>query len=227
MEIKLNLDLTEIIASAVSAERIQPIVDKAITEAIKDAIQDATGYRSKFREALKTQLADAMPHGLDIDECAKFQQMANAAVTDAVHGANAQTIQTALRAAFNSVVPDVPARIKLSELLEEARSGFHKDNHEAFYAHLEMSDYGGGWLYLDSDEDCKGKYSASMRISFTKEGDVYSLKLDDEDITPKSAPNAVGHFDGLLLSMYVGRTSLEIDMDEIDVESAAQSKEDY
>jgi hypothetical protein len=227
MEININLDVQSIIANAVSAERVQPIVDKAISEAIKDAISDATGYSSQFRKELKAQLSDALPHGLGIDDCAKFQQMINRAVTEAVHGANAEVIQTAMKAGVKAVLPDVPARIKLSEFMKEARHGFHKEDHEAFYAHLEISEYGSGHLYLDRDEDCREKYRADMRIAFTKEGEVYSLKLDGIDITPKSTPSAVGSFDGLLLAMYVGRTSLDVDIDEDEVEYAARSKDDY
>lgn len=226
MEIKIELDLPAIIGAAVSAERVQPLVDKAISEAINDAISDATGYRSAFREELKKQLAEAMPKGLGIDDCAKFQHMLNAAVTDAVQSENAQVIQVALNKVAKSVIPDVPARIKLSQLVEEARSGFHKEKHEAFYAHLELSDYGGGTLFLDSDESHSEKWRADMRISFNKEGEVFALHLDGRDITPKSAPNAIGSFDGLLLSMYVGRTSLEVDCDEGDVESAASEQYD-
>lgn len=226
MEIKIELDLPAIIGAAVSVERVQPLVDKAIAEAIKDAISDATGYRSAFREELKKQLAEAMPKGLGIDDCAKFQHMLNAAVTDAVHGENAQVVQAALRAAAKAVMPDVPAKIKLSELIEAARDGFHKEKHEAFYALLEMSEYGGGTLFLDRDESTREKYRADMRISFTKAGEVYALHLDGRDITPKSTPVAVGSFDGLLLSMYVGRTSLELDCDEGDVESAAAEQYD-
>lgn len=226
MEIKIELDLPAIIGAAVSAERVQPLVDKAIAEAIKDAINDATGYRSAFREELKKQLAEAMPKGLGIDDCAKFQHMLNAAVTDAVQSENAQVIQVALTKAAKAVMPDVPAKIKLSQLVESARAGFHKEKHEAFYAHLEMSDYGGGTLFLDSDESLREKWRSDMRIAFNKEGEAYSLHLDGRDITPKSAPAAVGDFDGLLLSMYVGRTTLEIDCDEGDVERAAAEQYD-
>lgn len=226
MEIKIEIDLPGIIKDAVTAERIKPLIDKAIAEAVKDAISDATGYRSKFREELKLQLTEAMPKGLGIDDCAKFQHMMNAAVTDAVQNENAMVIQAALRAAAKAVMPDVPARIKLSDLINEARSGFHKEMHEAFYAFLEMSEYGGGRLYLDSDESCREKCRAEMRIAFTKDGEVYALKLDGIDITPKSAPSAVGSFDGLLLSMYVGRTSLEVDIDEDEARYTAQAQED-
>lgn len=228
MEIKIELDLPAIVAQAVSAERIQPIVDKAIAEAVKDAITDATGYRSKFREAMKEQLSEAMPHGLRIDDVAKFQQVLNAAVSSAVQGENAKAVQTAITSAVGSFLPDLPASIKLSDLLQRARDGFHKESHEAFFAELEMSEYsgGGGWLYLDGEESTRGTYSASMRLAFTKEGQVYSLKLDDKVATPMSLPNAVSEFDALLLALYVGRTTLEIDMDEHDVKSAASEQYD-
>jgi hypothetical protein len=226
MQITIDLDLPAIIQSAVSAERIQPIVDKAISETIKDAINTATGYRSPFREALNKQLSEAMPHGLRIDDMAKFQLMLNRAISNVVEHGNAQAIQAAMESITKHVMPDVPARIKLSELIDAARDGFHKEKHEAFYAHLEMSDYGSGWLYLDDDEDCRDKYRADMCLAFNKDGDVYSLKLDGRNLTPKILPNAIGRFDGLLLSMYVGRTSLELDMDSDDVEDAAQAQED-
>lgn len=226
MEIKIELDLPTIIGAAVSAERVQPLIDKAIAEVIKDAISDATGYRSAFREELKKQLAEAMPKGLGIDDCAKFQYMLNAAVTDAVQSENAQVIKVAMSKAAKAVMPDVPAIIKLSQLVEKARSSFHKEKYEAFYALLEMSEYGGGTLFLDSSEDTREKYRADMRISFNEEGEVYALHLDGRDITPKSAPDVTGSFDGLLLSMYVGRTSLELDCDERDVKSSAAEQYD-
>lgn len=226
MEIKIDLDIQGIIGTAVNAERMQPIIDKAIAEAIRDAINEATGYRSEFRTELKRQLSEAMPHGLSIDDCAKFQLMLNRAISETVQGENAKTMQAAMTEAMKTMIPDVPARIKLSELISAARHGFRKDNHEAFYAHLEMSNYGGGWLSLDEDESCKDKWRASMRLAFTEKGDVYSLKLDGRDITPKSMPDAVGNFDGLLLSMYVGRTALDLDIDADDVEYAAAENVD-
>lgn len=229
MQIAIELDLPAIIAQAVSAERIQPIVDKAVSTALKEAIEEATGYRSDFRAALKKQIGEAIPHGLAIDEVAKFQHMANAAVIDAVGGANAATIKAAIAAGLKAAIPDVPERIKLSELINEARSGFHKERHEAFYAHFKPSEYssiGGGWLALDSNEDTRGEYSASIRLAINGSGAVYALKLGGRDITPKSVPDAVGRFDGLLLSMYVGRTSVDIDIDQYEVESAAGDQYD-
>ncbi|WP_287918472.1 hypothetical protein [Comamonas sp.] len=226
MQISIELDLPGIISSAVSAERIQPIVDKAIAEAVSSAIRDATGYSSPFRKALEIQLKDAMPHGLAIDDVAKFQHMANAAVVKAVHGANAATIQAAIAEGLSKVMPDVPASIKLSELIEKAREGFHKEKHEAFYAHYEPSEYGGGWFYLDSDESTSDKYRADMCLAFNQKGEVYRLKLDGHDITPTSLPNASGKFDGLLLSLYVGRSTIAIDLDADEVESAAEAQYD-
>lgn len=226
MQITIDLDLPAIIANAVRAERVQPLVDKAIAEAIKDAIQGATGYNSEFRKAVQAQLTEAMPHGLHIDDVAKFQLVANAAISEAVRGANAQTVQAALAKVIKDLVPDVPTRIKLSELMEAARDGFHKESHESFYAHLELSNHGGGWLYLDSDEDTRDKYSASMRLAFNSAGDVYALRFGGKDITPSTLATPIGRLEGQLMAMYVGRTALDVDMDEGEVESAAEGSYD-
>ena len=221
MEIKIDLDLPSIIAQAVSAERIQPIVDKAIAEAVSSAVRSATDYSSPFRKALETQLKEAMPHGLAIDDMAKFQYMTNAAVSDAVKGANSDTIKNAIAQGIKAAIPEMPERIKLSELVTAARSEFHKDAHEAFYAHYEPSEYGGGWLSLDSDESTKSKYGAGIRLGFNSKGEVFSLRLDGIDITPKYVPDAAGRFEGMLLSLYVGRSSIELDLSEGDAESLA------
>jgi hypothetical protein len=239
MKLEINLNIEEAIQNAIKPEALTPLLEKAVNEAIKGAISDATGYSSDFQKTMKEQLKTAMPHGLTIDDIAKFQHVLNGAITQVVHAANSDTVQAAMTMAVKAVMPDVPARIKLSELIKEARDGFHKERHEAFYAFYKESEYGGGWLYLDSDEnpgsgyfssshsreDCK--YKAGISLSLNKEGEVYALKLDGVDLTPAKLPNAVGRFDGLLLSMYVGRTSIEMDIDADDVESLARDQTDY
>lgn len=240
MEIKIELDLASIIANAVSAERIQPIVDKAIDDAMKSAINEATGYRSQFRQSLETQLKEAMPHGLALNDVAKFQHILNGTMNKLTQECNNGTIRAALDRAVKDVMPDVPQVIKMSELIKEAREGFHKEPHEAFYAYFEPSENGGGgWLYLDGSENPgnKGygsshrsregqKYSATRQLAFTKEGDVYALRLDGKQITPTSRPDIISRFNSILMAMYVGRTKIEVDMDDDDVESAAREQYD-
>ncbi len=226
-KITIDLDLASIITAAVSTERLQPLVDKAIMEAIKRAIEEATGYRSAFSETLKKQLADALPHGMSIEDAAKFQQVFNAALTSAVHTANNSTIQTAMRKAIDYVVPNMPSTIALSEFMKEVREGFRKKDNESFFAELELSDCGGGggWLTFDKNEFCKGRYAANFRLAFNKEGEIYAMKWEDKDLTPQSVPNVISRLDGLLMSMYVGRTVLVIDCNE--VEQFTRSSEDY
>lgn len=228
MQFNFDLDIAGIVAAATAPERMQPMLDKAITEALKDALNEATGYRSPFRKQLTDQLTEALPHGLNIQGVAKFQHLLNASLSAALEGANAEIMKSAMTKVVGSVLPKVPARIKLSELLEAARDGFHKDKQEAFYAHFEMSEYsdGGGWLYLDRDELKREKYSADMRLAFLADGTCYALKLDRIDITPCSMPDPIGYFEGLLLSMYVGRTTVDLDIDADEVKSAAQEQYD-
>lgn len=227
MQIAIELDLPAIISQAVSAERIQPIVDKAITSAIESAVRDATGYGSAFSKALKEQLNGAMPHGLHLTDVAKFQHMVNAAVLEAVQGANAATIQAAIKVGISDALPEVPARIKLSELLNHAREGFHKEGHESFFACLKTAEYsGGGHLYLDEDGGKRYPHGANIQVDFDKHGEVYALRFNGKQITAKSTPTIISHFEGLLMAMYTGRTTLEVDIDADDVESAAGEQYD-
>lgn len=226
MKIEIDLDLQAIITAATTAERLQPLLDKAIADALKDAIQSATGYNSAFRKAVTQQLQDAMPHGVRIDDAAKFQLMANHAVSQAVQGANAATLQAAITKALQDVAPEVPASVKLSDLLDRAREGFHKEHHEGFYARMEVSTGDYAHIYLDSDEGCRSHHQARTRIDITKDGSVYNMRLDGQELKPLSLPTVIGHWEGLLLAMYVGRTTIERDIDADDVEYAGLAKED-
>lgn len=233
MNLNITIDLESAVAKALSPEKLAPILDKHVTEAIADAVRDVTGYRSEFREAVKKQLAELMPHGLDLSDVAKFQQVLNDSLRTAVQCANQDAVSTALERAVKDVMPDVPPVLKLSELMDAARHGLGRDDHEAFYAFLDISEYGTGHLFLDGDENPGSrshgtreskKYSARYQLAFTKEGEAYALHLDGRAVTPKSRPDVISAFDSMLMALYVGRSRLDVDMDEDDVESAAQEK---
>lgn len=236
MDITLNLDLQAILTEAVNPEKLQPLVNKALSEAVQSAINDATGYSSDFRKTLKEQLHAAMPHGLGVDDLAKFQHVMNSQLALIIQEANGNTIATAMRKAAESVMPDLPATIKLSELIDRAREHFHKEQYEEFFARLEVSDYGTHTLYLDSEEspgktgygygDSEKCRAARYRLSMTEAGEAYSLKLDGTLIKPTAMPNIISRFDALLMGFYVGRTTVEFDIDADDVEYAAKSKDD-
>ncbi|BEV15101.1 hypothetical protein HBDW_18890 [Herbaspirillum sp. DW155] len=239
MDITIKIDIEKAIAGALAPEKLAPILDKHVTEAITSAISTATGYNSDFRKVLTEQLKDAMPHGLALDDMAKFQHILNDAISAAVSGANNDAVRTAIEKSVIDFIQSAPSTIKLSEFMELVRDGLHVEGGAKFYAYLD-SDYGVNHLYLDKDPapgsstsfrgDYRSredrKYSAAYSLAFNKEGEVYALKLDDKVITPASLPNAVGSFHALLMSMYVGRTVLLADIDDDEIESLANEQYD-
>lgn len=231
----ITIDFEGAIARALAPEALDPILDKHLKAAITSAIDDATGYRSEFQKALKEQLAEALPHGLGIDDVAKFQHILNGALQAVVGEANGATIQAAMKKVVANVMPDLPAVMKLSEFAETMRDGMHKESHEAFYAFMECK-HGYTHIFFDSDERPGSsstyadredvKYRAAYSIAANKEGEVYSLKLRGKEVTPASLPNVIGRFDASLMAMYVGRTRLEIDIEDDDLESLSGEQYD-
>lgn len=228
MQFTFDIDLQSIVDKTMAQENIAPVLEAAIAKAFKSAVDDATGYRSEFSEKLKSQLKEALPHGLGIDDVAKFQHVLNSAINTTVHGANAEAVRVALSAVAKNVMPEVPISLTLSELLEQARAGFHKEKHEAFFAEMDVSDYGTTYIYLDSDENpgrsySYGKNSASICLSLNRDGEVYAMKFDGIDMTPAKTPNVISKFDAVLMCLYTGRTRLVVDIDEDDVKAAAEA----
>lgn len=228
MQFTFDIDLQAIVAKTMAPENIAPVLEAAIAKAFKSAVDEATGYRSDFRTKLESQLKEALPHGLGIDDVAKFQHVLNSAINATVHGANAEAVRVALSGVAKNVMPEVPVSLTLSELLELARACFHKEKHDAFFAEMEVSDYGTTYIYLDSDENpgssySKGKNSAGIRLSLNNAGEVYAMKFDGIDMTPAKTPNVIGKFDAVLMCLYTGRTSLVVDIDADDVKAAAEA----
>lgn len=230
---KFEIDLEGALARALSADKLAPVLDKHIMEAINDSLRDATGYGSDFRKALKGQLNGLMPHGLKVDDVAKFQHLLNAALTRAVMGANTKTIDVAMAALEKEILPDLPAIIKVEDLMKEARKAFHKEPNESFYGYFEPPEYSslGGSLYLHSDDEPgqskysstynasrftsfdrhNARYQADFALHFDNEGRVYSMKFESKMVTPKSTPHVQGRFDAMLLALYTGRCTLDMD----------------
>lgn len=241
MDLVIKLDIEAAITAALQPERLAPILDKHITAAVTSAIDQATGYQSEFRKGLAAQLTAALPHGLGLDDVAKFQHVLNSAVQTAVHGLHSDAVNTALKKVVDQVLPEVPAVLKVSELLAMARDTFTHGGSSAFYAYLNVSghDSKSGWLYLDDDErpgstrsyghtrfDRDGnKYDAKYCLAYSSSGDVYALKVHGQHVTPGSRPDVISKLDGALMSLYVGRTRIEVDMDDDDVESASAEQD--
>jgi hypothetical protein len=240
MQLTINLNIENAISKAINEEVMGPVIEKAVFGAVKSAIEDATGYSSEFRKVLKEQLINTLPHGLDLNDLTKFQFILNNAITDVVNQTNTDTVAVAMRAAVKNVVPEADPVIKVSELLEKCREVFSLEQYEAFYAYFEESSYGGGTLFIDSDPDVgksrytlsgvssynkdrhDQRYSAKYRFSFNEKGEVYSMHLDGKDLRPMAVPTVISQFDTLMLALYVGRTIIELDMDDGDVRAAAE-----
>jgi hypothetical protein len=242
---KFEIDLEALLVRVFNPEKILPMLESAMTKALADAINDATSYGSDFRKSLKEQLSTQMPHGLKLDDVAKFQHLLNAALTRTVMGANVKTIDVAMTALEKEVFPDLPAIIKVTDLMEEARRAFRKEWNEEFYAYFEESEYSslGGCLYLDDDSEPginrygssyrsgsfdrhDARHKASFRISMDNEGRVYALKFEDKMIRPNSLPHVQGRFDAMLLALYTGRCTLDMEkLDDDDIACMASEQE--
>lgn len=233
----ITIDFEGALQRALQPETINPILDKHIGKAISDSIDEATGYRSEFRKAVTEQLKESLPHGLRSDDAMKFANILNAAIQKMVGEANNASVSAAINRATSSLLPNVPERMKLSAFAKTLRSGLHKEEREAFYAYMETSDYGTTYIYFDQyekpgsggrgyDERSDMRHRADYRLAVDKEGRVYSLRFESKNVTPASLPNVIGEFDATIMAFYVGRTTLEIDMDDGDLESLSAEQYD-
>ncbi len=226
MQITIDLDIESAIKTALSHERLSPILDRAITSAVIQAVQDAVGYNAPFTKMLKAKVAEAMPCGLDLAEQTKFQHILNDAVGKSVIAAHMEAATAAIMKASQAALPGVPAEIHLSDLLKAARDHLlHSDGGDFFAQVVEGFTKGCRLIYID-EKPGTDRYRAAYHISISDDGSAYSVVMDRRPITPASRPDVISRFSSLLMALYVGRTRLLIDLDEDGVERIATGSDE-
>lgn len=223
MQLTIDIDFNQLLQDTVNSEQLKNRVSKAMEEAIVNAITDNIGYSSPFRKKIAEQIAELLPHGLDKSDITKYQQVLNDLMLASVNSINSDTLRTALEKSHQLLIENTPPTIKLSELLEVIDA-----DQTLCRAELELSEKQYAHLYLFNNElmSYSHKYQAEIQIHCNGDGEVYSLKMDDEFITPGKPVTVITRADTLLMALYTNRTKLIIDMDADDVEYFPQCDND-
>jgi hypothetical protein len=172
------------IAAAGTIEKaIEAQINKTITEAVSEHLRSYSDFGKQLNAAVKTALAVDMDH-LSLprynDLIVKLVRASVAANVD-------QTLAARVQGQIEELLQPAPAEIKLSKLIEDfikhaAENNY--DDHEFISLHVERSTgitEGYVGIYLDKAPR-KSKYSCAIQIDCNREGEIYSLKIDEKEI---------------------------------------------
>lgn len=222
MQIELNIEQTILTALSEAlnpenlTEKIKAQVEIAADRAIVQAIN---GYGSDFSKTLSAAVQKMLPHELNLDGQAKWNNAISQYISASLANMNNQRIEQALKPMLDKMLATMPAEMKLSELVDKAIEMWGDD-----YAIKEDSIdrptiivrdsegviSGFSQIYMDK-EGGKSQYNCGIQISVTDKGEVYRIHLDNKEINGHRFAGPFFGFEAFLFQLYTGGTKLVID----------------
>lgn len=233
MELKLNIEdtLFSAIESALSPEKLQPIITKNVEEAISAVVRDQFNYDSPFRKNMEAKIASVMP--TDFEDMGRFGDLVLKAVTACVNESQSEFVRNAIVTRLEGLLKPMPQEMKLSKfvdmLVPALKNSLHGiDIPEQPTIIVERSDgcLSGYWhLYIDAKQYVS-KYSCSIQSAFDTNGKCYSLRVDGQDIQKTLFIGPTFDADSLMLQLYTGGIKIELDQDDFSDVSYSKECED-
>ncbi|KNX77203.1 hypothetical protein DA83_03180 [Pseudomonas sp. 250J] len=217
MQLDINIEgiVAASVAAALSPEKLQPIISKNVESAVNSAIQEQFNWNSPFKKLLEESLAGAMP--TKIAGLGRYGDLVLKTVSAMINDYQEQALRQTITEKLAKVLEPLPARIKLSELIDQLTRAFEdshlRDDSEAPTFIIEKgtgysstSEY---WhLYADANEGVD-KYSCQVQMAFTGKGECYSLRVGETDMKKSLIIGSAYGAEALVLNLYTGGTKVE------------------
>ena len=219
MQLDINIEgiVADSVAAALSPEKLQPIIDKNVSSAVTSAIQEQFNWNSPFKKLLEESLAGAMP--TKIAGLGRYGDLVLKTVSAMINDYLEQALRQTITEKLAKVLEPLPARIKLSELIDQLTRAFEdshlRDEHgseaptfiiEKGTGYSSTSEY---WrLYADANEGVD-KYSCQVQMAFTGEGECYSLRVGETDMKKSLILGSAYCAEALVLNLYTGGTKVD------------------
>lgn len=206
-----------VVAAGTIEKAIEEKLSKTITSIIDDELRSYSDFGKSLHEHVKASLAvDFGNLGLP-----GYNDLILKVVRRQVDAQVNAVIASQVEQQMTELLQPAPAQITLSQLVGEFikdRSDDHGcscDAPDQITLIVEGGDSVAGYhhIYLD-EEDGKSKYSCAIQIATNKEGEVYSLKIDDRDPKKTLFVGPLYNFERRVFQMYAAGTKLLVDGNE-------------
>lgn len=217
---QLNIDIQGMLAdamnNALSPEKLQPIIQSNIERALKDCIEDQLGYRAPFRELLKTKMAEVMP--TDIEGLGMFSDLVMKVIREKLNSSQNDFIAQAIQPQLESLLRPLPATMKVSQLanqlLEYFSEAYEREGGQPTFIIDDDSNVDGYWRFYADPRESSSKYSCKIQMAFNKEGECYSMKLDEREPSKCLLIGQGYGADALALNIYTGKVKIQMDSND-------------
>ena len=209
-------DLSQAVADKfneiVASGAIEKMLGEHLEATINTILKEQFRTYGAFGKALEPKIEEALQIA-DLKDLPKYgvfiQNIVRKNVDSQLHGAYMQKLESDIAELF--IEP--PAEYSLEQLVEDFKKHVREHAYSELDARmtliLEASSYGFWHVEMDKDED-KDKYHCAVRFAVNKEGVIYSLSIDGDDMKKDLFVGPFDSFERFLFRMYVMGTKLVI-----------------
>jgi len=217
--VNINIDIESIIAkvveSALSEERLLPIITANVEGAIKRVIDEQFGYRAPFSQLLTTKMAEAMP--TDFEDLGRFGDLVLKTIKEQMAAHQDQVLAQIINDRLSKMLKPLPASMKLSELVAKFTEEFSENRRgDSDGPTFIVEDGGGDVWYLHADpKQGVSRYSCKIMLRFR--GDrCWAAEINETDMSKKKYIGPIFDDEALAFNLYTNQ--IRIERDEVDLE---------
>jgi hypothetical protein len=207
--------LQQKIQSGALEQALSKYADKLIDDCAQDVLRSYGDVGKAVKEALTKAI---MPHIDDLTDFPSYHDFVAKRLRMAASEFYDQRLAEVLDKEISEIMSELPEEITLSWVIDAVRksiTGYGEGEHmdEEMTLIIEDSSYGYRHIYIGKEADME-KYRCEYHLSLDKEGCIYSMKIDEDDVKAKKC---VGPFYGAerkLMAAYAMKAKVNLDQGE-------------
>ncbi len=202
-----------VVASGAIETAIQEQINKTVVSAIKDQIG---GYNSDFSKAVNEKVKTLIDVNLDEIDLPSYRQLIGDIIKQRVGAVMTTQFAEQLDKDISELLEPAPAEITLEQLLEDFTKhyieyyGLDELRGQDFTLTIKWGERNDGYVDVFIDKDVgTSDYSCNIYLRI-RNGEVWSLRLNGDDIKSKIFVGPLFAFEKRLFQMYTAKTRLII-----------------
>jgi hypothetical protein len=207
--------LQQKIQSGALEQALSKYADKLIDDCAQDVLRSYGDVGKAVKEALTKAI---MPHIDDLTDFPSYHDFVAKRLRMAASEFYDQRLAEVLDKEISEIMSELPEEITLSWVIDAVRksiTGYGEGEHmdEEMTLIIEDSSYGYRHIYIGKEADME-KYRCEYHLNLDKEGCIYSMKIDEDDVKAKKC---VGPFYGAerkLMAAYAMKAKVNLDHGE-------------
>lgn len=227
----LNKMVMDSLAKMESEGKVQAIVEKHVESTVNDVVKDLFGNWSDFSKELKTTAKEELHINFKELNLASYNHLVLQAIKDKLDDEITNQGVAQIKNQIEGLLTHAKREYKLSDLVKELTKEIEDLDEIGYDEYHEMTlhvddPYGSYWIGMDARNDID-EYSCKYRLHVSKEGDVYSVKINEQEYSRKRSVNdfdikavmqGLHGLEETLFKIYTSGAKLTIDEDKCELE---------